>query len=153
MGDLGPAVGSLPEIVSPVLGAAFRALLRTVFGIVLLVLTCIAGSVWLGAQGSVLRGVIAGLLCLVAGVVVTGIVALKNAMLRGVLAAVEKVSLGQRAVRLVFTYIGVRDETTQGERAGAVGRLAERVPLRDAEVRLRGAVQGLLKERADKLGG
>jgi hypothetical protein len=78
---------------------------------------------------------------------VTLLLAVKNAVLRGLLAGVEKTQLGAKAVGLVFGQLGVRDEAT-----GAVAQLAQRVPLREAEAKLTGVVEGVLKARAEQRG-
>lgn len=149
MPDLGPFIGALLDLVSSTaLKGALGALVRTVAGMVLWVVVCTAGSVWLAATGSTVRPVIALVLCLAAAVPVTAVLAVKNAVLRGLLAGVEKAALGSKAVRLVFSQLGVRDEAA----GGAVVRLAERVPLRDAEAKLTSVIEGLLKSRAEQSG-
>jgi hypothetical protein len=82
----------------------------------------------------------------------TGLLAVKNAVLRGVLAAVAQLGLGKRAVLLVFSRLGVDDAGAHGERAGTLGRAAERVPLREAEQQLTQVVLSLLAERSGKSG-
>ncbi len=152
MPDLGPAFGALLELFGPVVGEALKALLRTVFGMVLLGAAVMACTVGYAAQGSWLRGLIAGGLCAVALAVVTGILAVKNAVMRGLLHGIERLGLSAKLLRILFDQIGVTEASEQGERAGAVGRAAERVPLAQAEKRLRGAVEGLLGQRAAKTG-
>lgn len=152
MPDLGPAVGALLEVFGPVIGAALKALLRTVFGMVLLGVVVTVATVAYVAQGSWLRGGIAAAVLLVALAVVTGILAVKNAVMRGLLHGLQKLALGKRVLGVLFAKLGVTDDSTQGERAGALGRTVERVPLRDAEARLRGAVNAVLAERAEKTG-
>jgi hypothetical protein len=146
MSDLGPAVGAFLEVFGPVLGVALRSLVSTALGLAVFCVACATGSAWLAADGSWTRGLVAGGLCLLGGVAVTGVLAVKNGVLGGLLAAVEKVALGGRAVRLIFGQLGVGDET------GAVGALVERVPLGDAEARLKAVIERLLAERAAKSG-
>ncbi|MBL8953451.1 MAG: hypothetical protein JNK82_21935 [Myxococcaceae bacterium] len=152
MPDLGPVFGALLDAFGPVIGAALKALLKTVFGMVLLGAVVTGTTVYFAAQGSWLRGLIAAALSLVALGVVTGILAVKNAIMRGLLHGLQKLQLGTRVLKLVFNQLGVTEESTQGERAGSVGRVVEKLPLRDAEARLSGAVNGLLAERAAKTG-
>jgi len=152
MADYSAPIGALLETVAPVVGAGLRALLRTVVGMMLLCAAATLGSVWLAAHGSMARGVIAAVLCLVAGVIVTGVLAVKNAVLRALLTAVQQLALGGRVTRLLFERLGVGEASSHGERSGTLGRVVERLPLRDAEARLRGAVEGLLVERSEKTG-
>jgi hypothetical protein len=152
MPDLGPAVGALFDLLSPVLGAAVRALARSVLGSLAVGLALLGLATWLtwghGALGLALL-LVPGVVALAA---MTGVLAVKNAVLRGVLAAVGQLGLGKRAVLLVFSKLGVDEADAHGERAGAVARAAERVPLREAEQRLTGVVLGLLAERSGKTG-
>lgn len=57
MPDLGPAFGALLELFGPVVGAALKALLRTVFGMVLLGTVVMGSTIAYAADGSWLRGV------------------------------------------------------------------------------------------------
>ncbi|MBK7859072.1 MAG: hypothetical protein IPJ65_10730 [Archangiaceae bacterium] len=152
MPDLGPAFAGLLELLGPVIGAALKALLRTVFGMVLLGAVVTLATVYFAAEGSWVRGLIAAVLSLVALAVVTGILAVKNAVMRGLLHGLQKLQLGTRVLKLLFGQIGVTDESAHGERAGAIGRTVERVPLRDAEQRLNTAVSKLLEGRAAQTG-
>ena len=146
MGDLGPALGSLLEVFGPVLASALRAAARTTFGMVIFCLLCGSGSVLLAEHGSLGRGLLAGALCLVGGVSVTALLAVKNAVLLGLLAGVEKAALGGRSVRLVFAQLGVAEE------GSTVQALAARIPLGEAEQRLKAAIDGLLLERSQQRG-
>ncbi len=148
MGDLGPTFGAILEAFGPVIGAALKALLRTVAGMVLFGVTVTVAVVWISSNGSWVRGALAAVCCLVALAIVTGIVAVKNAVLRGLLAGVEKIALGQKLFRLVFDQLGVSEESVQGERAGGVGRALERLPLREAEAKLEGAVTAVLGQHS-----
>jgi hypothetical protein len=135
MADLGPVVGGLLELFGPVLGAALKALVRTVFGMVLLGSVVLALTVWFAANGSWQRGLLAGVLCALALGITTGVLAVKNAVLRGLLHALEKLKLGQRVLLMVFGQLGTA-----------------RVPRDEAEAKLNGAVNALLAERAAKTG-
>jgi hypothetical protein len=104
------------------------------------------------SQGVWQRGVLAAVLLLIALVVFTGVLAVKNAVMRGLLHGLQKLALGRRVLGVLFAKLGVTEDGTQGERAGAIVRTIERIPLREAEVRLRGAVNAVLAERAEKTG-
>lgn len=152
MPDLGPVFGALLDLFGPVIGAALKALLKTVFGMVLLGMLVTSVTVYFASQGSWLRGLIAAVLSLVALAICTAILAVKNAIMRGLLHGLTKLSLGTRVLKLLFNQLGVTEESTQGARAGAIGRTIEKLPLREAEARLSGAVKSLLDERAGKTG-
>ena len=83
---------------------------------------------------------------------VTGFLAVKNAILRGLLHGLKRLHLGARLLGLLFDRLGVSEGTEQGERAGTVGRVVERLPLQQAEAKLRSGVDALLEERAAKRG-
>jgi hypothetical protein len=152
MPDLGPVFGALLDLFGPVIGAALKALLKTVFGMVLLGAVVTGATVWMAAEGSWVRALIAAVLSLIALAICTGVLAVKNAVMRGLLHGLEKLQLGNRVLKLLFNQLGVTENSTQGERAGAIGRTVERLPLREAEARLSGAVKGLLDARAGKTG-
>ena len=120
MPDLGPAFGALLDF-GPVIGAALKALLKTVFGMVLLGAVVTAFTVYFAARGLVGAALIAAVLSLVALAVVTGILAVKNAVMRGLLHGLKKLQLGTRVLTLLFNQIGVTERSTQGERAGRGG--------------------------------
>ena len=152
MPDLGPAFAGLLELFGPIIGAALKALLRTVFGMVLLGACVTVGTIWLAADGSWLRGVIAAGLSLIALAIVTGMLAVKNAVGRGLLLGLQKLSLGRRVLTVLFNRIGVTDESEHADRAGTAGRLAEKLPLREAEQKLANAANGMLAEGAAQSG-
>lgn len=152
MPDLGPAFAGLLELFGPIIGAALKALLRTVFGMVLLGVCVTVATVLIAAQGSWVRGAIAAGLSLLALAIVTGMLAVKNAVGRGLLLGLEKLSLGRRVLTLLFNRIGVTDDSAHADRAGSAGRLAEKLPLREAEEKLTNAVNGMLAEGAEKGG-
>jgi hypothetical protein len=151
MSDLGPAVGAIFELLSPIVGPVFKAMFRTVFGMVALVSFAVIGSVWFASQGSMLRGLLAATLCLVSGAIVTGVLVMKNGMLRGLLAAVERVSIGKKTLSLVFSKLGVDESGANENRTGLLGT-AERIPLAQAQAKLQTVVQSVLQERAEKTG-
>jgi hypothetical protein len=152
MPDLGPVFGALMEVFGPVIGAALKALMKTVLGMMLLGALATGTTVYFAGQGSWVRGLLAAALSLAALAVCTFLLAVKNAVMRGLLHGLQKLSLGRRVLELVFRQLGVTENSTQGERAGAAGRLVEKLPLREAEARLSGAVKSLLDERAAKTG-
>jgi hypothetical protein len=152
MPDLGPVFGALLELFGPVIGAALKALMKTVFGMVLLGALVTSVTVYEAAQGSWLRALIAAVLSLVALAIITGMMAVKNAVMRGLLHGLKTLNLGTRLFTMLFDKLGVTEESKKGDRAGALGRAVERIPLQQAEERLSNAVLSVLAERAGKTG-
>lgn len=152
MPDLGPLVSALFDVFGPVLRAALKALLRTVAGMLILASLCTCFAVWYAAQDSAWAGLATAVCGLALGGVATGLLAVKNAILRGVLEGVRKLGLGAKTVGAIFSFLGVTESSRHGERGGLVTQTAERVPLRDAEARLRGAAEALLRERSTQSG-
>jgi hypothetical protein len=152
MPDLGALVSPLFDLFGPVLRVALRALLRTVFGMLILASVCSALAVLYAARESVLGGLVTAAFCLVLSGVATGLLAAKNAVLRGVLEGVRSLGLGAKTVTAIFSYLGVTDASTHGERGGLTAKVAERIPLREAEARLRSAAESLLHERSTQTG-
>jgi hypothetical protein len=84
--------------------------------------------------------------------IATGALAVKNAVLRGLLEGVRSLGLGAKTVKAMFGLLGVTDNSTHGERGGRVTQAAERIALRDAEARLRRAAESLLQEPSSQRG-
>lgn len=145
MPDLAPVVGGLFDLLTPILGPALRAFLRTTAGMLLLGLVLAGASFYWAAQGSVLRGALACALafglCAAIGFVLAG----KRAVGRGLLHGVQRLGLGQRLLGTIF-------DRLPGSKAA---RSVETLPLAQAEARLAEAVHGLLaaQEQGGGLGG
>ena len=78
---------------------------------------------------------------------------MKRAVTAALAAGLNKLGLGRRAMGMIFSrMLNVSEEEAMGERGAAVARKMERLPLADAEGRLRAAVEGLLGERAQQRG-
>jgi len=149
MADLAPAVGGLLELVGPVIGPvikrALSAFVQTTVGMVTLGLGALVAAWllvdpepwWERPLGAALSlAVFAGL-----GV----FLAMKRAIGTALVHALGELGLGRRLVGGLFRQIlGVTEEGTHGDRGVAVARVAERVPLAQAEQRLRSAVERLL---------
>jgi hypothetical protein len=152
MGDPRAALGSMLEVLGPVVKPALRALVRTTAGVLALGVVATGAAVWIAANGSLVRGLLAAALCTATGAVVAGVLGVKNAIFAGLLAGVEKLALGRSVTWLVFRELGVRDGEGQTAGDGVMVRVAERVPLGEAEARLRRAVESVLGARAAKSG-
>ncbi len=132
MPDLGPLV----DAAAPLGGAAIKGLLKTTAGAVILTILTAAGSFWIAYDGSAIRGVIAVLLVVVLGTVVGTVLAVKTAIVSAVSAGIERLALGRRLSELVFSRL----------KGTAVAGHAERVPLAQAEQKLRAAIGGVRRE-------
>jgi len=148
MPDLGPAVVALLDVLGPVLRPALKALLRTVAGMAVLAAGCTGLAVWFSWQHSMGCGLTTAACCLALSVVTTGALATKNAVLRGLLEGVRGLGLGAKMMNALFGSLGVTESSPHGERGGLGLRAAEKVPLREAEARLRKAAQSLLHGRS-----
>ncbi|WP_394841278.1 hypothetical protein LZC95_29935 [Pendulispora brunnea] len=95
-----------------------------------------------GAAGAWHRWAIAVLVALVAGAVLAVLLASKRAIAMALVEGASRFRLAERIVRGVFAKLG----------DGRVAQGLERLPLAEAEHRLRAAVQGMLGERAARGG-
>lgn len=132
MPDLGPLV----EIAAPLGGAAVRGLLRTTAGAVVLTIATGIACFFIAYDGSLLRGALAVGLVAVLGTVVGIALSLKTAVVSAIRFGVERLALGKRLAGRVFA----RLEGT------AVADHAARIPLAQAEERLRKAIGGVRRE-------
>ena len=145
MPDLAPVVGGLVNLVGPVVGPALRAFLKTTIGMVTFGIVVSALCFWWAAEGSTLRGLLAGLLALTVCLVLGFMLSMKRAVATGLLQGIRGFQLGRRLLELVFDrLLGVQAETKMGERGGLITRTAETLPLAQAESRLSEAVRGLI---------
>lgn len=142
MPDLGPAVGGLLGLVTPILGPALSAFLRTTIGMSLLGLVLTGASFYWAAQGSVMRGALAAALALALCTWIGIMLAAKRAVGRGLLHGLQRLGLGRRLLELLFDRL-VPDRAAQA---------VERLPLAQAEERLGSAVRGLIAAQ-DQGGG
>jgi hypothetical protein len=152
MPDLGPFAGALFDLLGPVLRAALKTLLRTIAGMLILAGLCSALAVWYATSTSGWAGLVTAACCLALSGVATGMLAIKNAVLRGVLEGARSLRLGEKTVGAIFGFLGVTQGSSHGERGGVVTHAAERIPLRAAEARLREAAEALLRERSSQPG-
>ncbi len=145
MPDLGPFVGAVAELAGP----ALRTFLLTTFGMVALGVACAAASIGIAWPAGALRGMAAGAVAMAACCVIGVVLAIKRAVARAVLEGLRRRQLGASALGLIFErLLGVSEATAAGERGGALARTVERLPLADAEKKLRTVVAALLGEAA-----
>ena len=132
MPDLGPLV----DVAAPLGAAAIKGLLRTTAGAVVLTIVTAGACFAIAYDGSILRGLLAVAIVVVLGVVVGTVLSLKTAVVGAIRVAVERLALGRRLAGRVFA----RLEGT------AVAAHAERIPLAQAEQKLRAAIGGVQRE-------
>jgi hypothetical protein len=112
-----------------------------------------AGTYLLLAQHQPWYGVIGGLAAMLEAIIVGLVWASKRAVLMALAQGLKEYRLGRAAVRLIFErLLGVDGQEQLGEREGRVAKTLERIPLAQAEKRLREAVQGVLDSPAEKGG-
>ncbi|WP_394830580.1 hypothetical protein LVJ94_29145 [Pendulispora rubella] len=147
MAPLGAIAGSAYEIVGPLVGRALRAFLTTLLGMAALTVV-MAGAAFFTSRGAAgadapwLRWAVPVLVALVAGAVLAVLLASKRAIAMALVEGLGRFRLAERLVRSVFAKLG----------DGQLARGLERLPLADAEHRLRSAVQAMLGQRAEKGG-
>jgi hypothetical protein len=121
-------------------GEALQAFLRTALGMMVLAVVLAGVAFAIAFDGVWWRGALAVVLTLVDAGVIGGILSVKRAVLGALSRGLQQQHLGQRAALLVFSP------------DGPLGKVAERVPLAEAERRLRSAVEGLLGQAAQQTG-
>ncbi len=149
-------LGFLWDYLKTLVGVALRSFALTLAGMVALGLVLAGVSYYLASEASVARGVLAALaamlICAILGFIVAGQRAVAVALMRGL---TEK-RLGDATFGLILErLLGMPGEGAVGERGGKVAQALERVPLAQAEARLREAVDGLLSapQKGGGLGG
>lgn len=142
MPDLGPAAGALLEIGAPLVGRAFRAFAGSVLGGFVLAVLVAAGCWHVASERSATHGALAVVISLALFAVATVLVAGKRAVFAALIHAAGAARLGERAMALVF------DRLVATETGVAAAQAAERLPLADAEAKLRRVVDALVREDA-----
>lgn len=153
MPDLGSAVAPIMELLAPVVGRALKSFFATTAGMIVLTGLVMIGCVVINRDAGGWAMLAAGGLALLVGAVAGWLLAVKRAVTGALAHALVKLGLGERAMRMIFErMLGVHAEMAHGERGHHVAQKAERLPLREAEQRLRGVVDSLVAERAAKQG-
>src|SRR4051812_38559186 len=128
------------ELAGAAVGEALRVLTRTALGMLALAVVLSGVAFAIAFDGVWWRGALAVLLALVNAGAIGGVLAVKRAILGGLLRGLQDQQLGRRAALLVFSP------------EGPLGRVAERIPLAEAERRLRSAVDSALGRSAQERG-
>jgi len=132
--------GAIVELVGSAAGEALKAFLRTALGMLVLAFALSGAAFAIAFDGVWWRGALAVALTLVNAGVIGGILSVKRAVLGALGSGLQRQHLGQRAALMVFSP------------DGPLGKVAERVPLAEAERRVRSAVEGILGQRAQQTG-
>jgi hypothetical protein len=140
--DLGPAAGAIFDIGAPILGRAFKAFAGSLVASALLAVVVAIGCYLVAARDGVARGLVAAAIAIALFAIAGGMVAVKRAILAALLHGFEKLQLGARTMKLLF------DVLLRGDRGVAIQRAVERIPLPEAEARLRAAVDKLISDDA-----
>ncbi|MFO0696183.1 MAG: hypothetical protein U0230_21645 [Polyangiales bacterium] len=138
---------------APVLEAGLRAAARSTLGMTAWVLGVSVVAVQIARVGveSWVPGVLAGVISLAVGAVLLPMVAVKSAVGGALRHGARELRIGARIVALLFRRVldvGMEETNEHGDRGNRAARLAETVPLREAEERLVAAAHSLLGEAA-----
>src|SRR4051812_35001275 len=128
------------ELAGAAMSEALRVLIRTALGMLALAFVLSGVAFAIAFDGVWWRGALAVVLALVNAGVIGGILAVKRAVLGGLMRGLQDQQLVHRAAFLVFSP------------EGPLGRVAERIPLAEAERRLRSAVESALGQMAQERG-
>lgn len=146
MADLGPAFGALAELFGPLVSRALGAFFSTAIGMVTLSLMAGAGCYFIAADGSVLRGMVAVVIAIATFTVFGVALSIKRAIGGSLVQGFAKLGLGSKTTHVLFgRMLAIDENDLHGERGVEVARTAERLPLVQAEARLRAAVDWLLR--------
>jgi hypothetical protein len=139
--EVGRALG-----LGKVFNSAMKAFFRTTFGMCVLGLVTIALVYGYAAKTSPKHAMIAASITLLLFIVGGLVLAVKRALTAAVCDAVDKLDLGPKALKMIFERIfEVQASETQGDRGITSAKVAENLPLIQAEAKLKNAVESLLK--------
>jgi hypothetical protein len=151
MPDLGPLAGELAELFKPMFRSALGAFFRTAAGMLLLGLGAAGLSAWIAGGASPVRGLFGVAATLVIFAVLGGLLVVKRAVGKALIQGLRQFGVGRRVSELLFAQmLGVSAQEAQGERGVGIARVAEQLPLAEAEERLSRAVQTLTAPRPGK---
>jgi hypothetical protein len=139
------AIGrALAPVIGPVIRIAVRSFFRTTFGLVLLGLGVVVINWYWAAQVGPLHSWLALTATLLLFLIGGGMLSVKRALASALCSAVDKLDLGPKGLDLVFSQmLNMKDE--HGERGRDAARVAENLPLDQAEELLKGTVTNVLK--------
>jgi hypothetical protein len=141
---------ALGPVIGPVIRIAVRSFFRTTFGLVLLGVGVVAINWYWAAQVGPIHSWLALAATLLLFAVGGCMLSVKRALAAALCSAVDKLDLGPKGLDLLFSQmLDVDDQDEHGERGRDAVRVAENIPLDEAEDRLKGTVTNVLKAPAD----
>ena len=140
--------------VKPLVKQAVKGLVIS-FGLTLVVFVPVAIAAFAIAQrgGQYWRGLLALLITFLVFVISGPMLAVKRAVGDAVLFGLQKLRLGDRTTAMIFERLGIHAASRAGERGGQVVQGIERIPLVEAERKLRDAVDYVLRVQDGEAGG
>ena len=148
------AKGLFDDHVKPLVQQAVKGLVIST-GLTLLVFVPVAIGAFAIAQhsGQYWRGPLALLITFLVFVIGVATLAVKRAVGEAVLFGLQKLRIGDRTSGMLFERLGIHAVDRAGERGGQVVQAIERVPLVEAEKKLRDAVDSVLRVQDGGGGG
>jgi hypothetical protein len=135
----------------PALGmAAGGSFAKTILGMGALAMGLAVVAFAIVFRGVVWHGAIAAMLALLVTMVLGLVLAFQRGAARAIMKGIEQHALASQAVGLVFgKLLGLADDAPEGERGNAAAQAIERLPLGEAESRLRSAMDTARREIDD----
>lgn len=140
------AKGLFDDHVKPLVKQAIKGLVISI-GLTLVVFVPVAIGAFAIAQhgGQYWRGLLALLITFLVFVICGPTLAVKRAVGDAVLYGLQKLRIGDRTTAMIFERLGIHPEDRAGERGGQIVQGIERIPLVEAERKLQGAVDYVLR--------
>lgn len=140
------AKGLFDDHVKPLVKQAVKGLVISI-GLTMVVFVPVAIAAFAIAQhgGQVWRGLLAVLITFLVFVIGGPMLAVKRAVGDAVLYGLQKLRIGDRTTATLFDRLGIHAEDRAGARGGHIVQGIERIPLVEAEKRLAGAVDFVLR--------
>ena len=143
-------LGTLWNSLTTLAGVALRSFLLTVVGMFLLGVVLAGVSGYLAADGSWVRGAVAAALAVLVSTVAGFLVAGQRATAVALMCGLRNMHLGQTVVKPLFArLLGITDEGVLGQRGNLAAQAVERVPLAQAETRLRQVIDDYVRPSPD----
>ena len=147
-------VAPVVKAIVPLVKGALGAFVKTLVAMCALALVLFAPSYAIASQESVIRGLLACLSAMVFCGVFGWLLAVKRALGTAIMRGLESAQLGARGLEVIMVRLLKFDaEETHGERGRKVAQVTEKIPLTEAETRLKTTVEGLVRAPIEGGGG
>ena len=144
------AIIEFGRLFTPLVKRAFLVFLSTSIGLAVLTCTMLYVSWSVAGASGAKNGWLAVACTLVIFVIGGFMLAVKRALSSAVIEGLSKFDLGPKLLTALFTkMLQVEDDQVHGDRGIAAARTTEKLPLRQAEERLRAATQSFLNAPAE----